>query len=267
MDMPKYGHDHHDPSMRLSAYKTTPIEDVVREVDPSVKPEHLRRELKEFLAVLNARHESPHVRGSIDLREDSPLFGGPVLNLYTGNEVKEFQAAWRAFRECSPVTESDKQKIAAIWPMGREEPRIGKDELPVLRRVREQVALPGYLNSEERAVLDKVFGQNAEADRLERRAEFSRLGLEWRERNGREEPAKANSSFIKATFVELSSHYFEALTKKLSASSLPLEDRRELRRIYDTCRELSKMREEGRAIEAAEGWRRFLQVDLYPKYN
>lgn len=253
--------------MQLRGYETTPVEGAVREIDPSVKPEHLRRELKEFLVVMNARHEAHHVRGTIDLRDDSPLFGGPVLNLYTGSEVKEFQAAWRAFRECSPITESDKQKIAAIWPTGREEPIIGTDEVPILRRVREQAALPGYLNTEERLVLDRVFAQSAQAERLERRAEFARLGLEWRERNGREEPAKANSKFINATFVEMSSHYFEALAKKLEQSSLPHDDRRELKRIYDTCRALSKMREEGRGEEAAEGWKRFLVNDLYPHYG
>ncbi|MFM1848373.1 MAG: hypothetical protein RL417_1847 [Pseudomonadota bacterium] len=256
-----------DPSMRLSAYKTTPLEDVVREVDPSVKPEHLRRELKEFLAVSNARHEAHHIRGAIDLREDSPLFGGPVLNLYTGSEVADFQSAWRAFRACSPVTENDRKKIEAIWPGGREEPLIGKDEIVNLRRVREQAQLPGYITAEERASLDKAYGEVAELERLHRRASFERLGLTWKERDGREEPAKSNSRFIDATFPQMSSHYFEALLKNLSHSSLPPEDRRELGRIYDKCRALSKLREEGHHGEAAEGWRKFLERELYPRFG
>ena len=251
--------------MRSPSYSTKPLEEVVREIDPTVRSENLRRAVRDFLKVTNLRQEAHTVRGTIDLCEETPLFGGPILRLYTGGEVQEFQAAWRAFRACSPVTPLDIQKIDAIWPREREEPLIGHADIAVLRLIRSQATLSGYLNSDERTTLDRVYSHIAEAERLERQEAFHRLGLEWRERAGRLEPAKTTGRYTQATFVELGSPFFDVVLQKLPA--LPPEDKRELRRIYERCRELSILRQTGKHAEFSAGWDDFLENDLYKKYG
>ncbi len=239
----------------------------MREIDPTVRSEELRRTVKEFLTVTNLRQEAHAVRGTIDLCEETPLFGGPTLRLYTGREIQEFQDAWRAFRACSPITPLDVQRIDAIWPREREEPLIGHEDIAVLRLIRNQATLSGYLNSDERTTLGRVYDRIAEAERLERREAFHRLGLEWRERAGRLEPAKSNGRYTQATFVELGSPFFDVALQRLPALQLPPEDKAELQRIYARCRELSIARQQGHYTEFSTGWHDFLENDLYKKYG
>lgn len=254
----------HDPSMHRIAHPTVPLIDAVRAVDPSMTAEKLPSAVHEFLAVRNLRREVWDA-APIDLQADAPLFAEPSLRIFTSRTEPEFQAAWRAFRDCTPITTDEKRKILAVWPSIDDEPRAGKEERPALRRIREQATLDGYLNPSERQILEAAFLDLPRLELLERRAAFQHLGLEWRERNGCEEPAKINSRYIHAAFPELSSRYFKELLEGLPAA----KDSRtaELRRIYTAAHELSTLRETGSPEAAAEGWTRFLERDLYPKYG
>ena len=266
--MPKFENhrfDDHDPLMQRVLCETTPLLDLVRGVDPDITAEALPGAVKKFLEVTNLRDDAWGMKHLIDMQADAPLFAAPILKIITGKEPAEFQAAWRSFRDCAPVTSDDRRRFESVWPSGRAEPVIGSEIRSELVRIRNQITLEGYLSSAERRVLHDLGEQGAAAETARRRSDFAELGLEWREgKTGRLEPAITRSRFTRATFVDLSSKYFSELLEGLPRGE---PHREELRRIYTEARRLSELRETGKIEESERGWRNFLHHDLYAKYG
>lgn len=260
----------------LSARRTLSLLDIVKTIDPTMTAARLPGAVRDVLGVLEARNIHGSLRQTIDLNADAPLFAQPELRITTGAEVPEFEAAWRFAIGCTAVSKSDLDKLAFLSRQVDRGAKITDDERPVLASLREQITYRGigrgFLTDPERSLLNDFWNFRTEFLEAERRQRFFDLGLEWREKDGRLEPAKIDSKFKNSTFCSLSSHYFRGLLATLGTSpSDATADLRarydELRRIYLKAQKLSELRESGKPGESSRGWDDFLRTDLYPRYG
>jgi len=260
----------------LTVTRTLPLLDIVKAIEPTMTASKLPGAVRVVLGVLETRNVYASLRRAIDLKEEVPLFGGPELRITTGTEVPEFEAAWRFAKGCTAVTKSDIEKLLFLSRQVDRGAKITEDERPILESLQEPITYRGigrgFLTDPERSLLNDFWNFREEFLEAERRQRFSDLGLEWREKNGRFEPAKIDSKFKNSTFCTLPSHYFKSLLETLGTSpSDALSDHRarydELRRIYREAQRLSELREHGNPEASRRGWDVFLQHDLYPRYR
>jgi hypothetical protein len=261
-----YDHDHERmPEEQL------PLLEVLRRRNPAADQESVSHSLRHVQGVVRARPEVfAGLKSSLSKSASLSLFDPPSLFYRSETQKEQLLTLWDEAEKASKVQGEDVEKLDSLEQMVASGWSITFSEKRMMEAIADQVRSKGvekgYLLDGEKSLLNEGWKYREDfAEYLSMRAPngptFADLGLEWKFKNERWEPAKSWGRYKDSTFTTLSSRYFQNLLKKLQSE--PDTAKREiLGNIYRRCEGLSKLREHGNLNESHAGWSNLL-AELY----
>lgn len=266
-----HGCDHYHERM---PEERLPLLEVVRRRNSGADEEVASHCLKHVHAVIRARPEAfSELGSSLSKSAAVSLFDPPAISFRGELQKEQLLELWDAAMRTTCVEKDDGAKLQALEQMIARGWKINPQEKVMMETIAHQVRSEGvekgYLLDAEKSLLNEGWKYREDfaeycSLRAPRGPTFDDLGLEWKFKNYRWEPAKCNGRYKDSTFTTLSSRYFQSLLKKLQSE--PDTVKREIvGNIYRRCERLSALREQGNPSESRAGWNTFLN-ELYDKY-
>lgn len=248
-----------------------PLLEVLRRRNPAADEEAVSSSLRHVKSVVRARPEVfAGLSSSLSKSASVSLFEPPSLYFRSEAQKEHLLGLWDEAVKTSKVQGEDVEKLDSLEQMVASGWKINLGEKRMMEAIADQVRSKGvekgYLLDGEKSFLNEGWKYREDfAEYLSMRAPkgptFADLGLEWKFKNERWEPAKSWGRYKDSTFTTLSSRYFQNLLKKLQSE--PDTAKREiLGNIYGRCERLSKLREHGNLNESRAGWSNLL-AELY----